>query len=47
MVHGNPRHFQSQGSVERANGDIIDILVAWMSDNTTQDWTVGLKFVQQ
>ena len=47
MVHGKPRHPQSQGSVERANGDIKDILVAWMSDNDTRDWTVGLKFVQQ
>ena len=47
MVHGKPRHPQSQGSVERANGDIKDMLVAWMSDNNTQDWTVGLKFVQQ
>ena len=47
MVHGKPRHPQSQGSVERANSDIKDILVAWMSDNNTQDWTVGLKFVQQ
>ena len=47
MVHGKPRHPQSQGSVKRANSDIKDILVAWMSDNDTQDWTVGLKFVQQ
>ncbi|XP_076040906.1 uncharacterized protein LOC143025317 [Oratosquilla oratoria] len=47
LVHGNHRHPQSQGSVERANADIKDILVAWMSDNNTQDWTVGLKFVQQ
>jgi hypothetical protein len=47
MVHGKPRHPQSQGSVERANSDIKDILVAWMSDNNTQDWSIGLKFVQQ
>ena len=47
MVHGKPRHPQSQGSVERANGDIKDMLVAWMCDNNTQDWSVGLKFVQQ
>ncbi|KAK4328993.1 hypothetical protein Pmani_000629 [Petrolisthes manimaculis] len=47
LVHGKPRHPQSQGSVERANADIKDMLVAWMSDNNTQDWTVGLKFVQQ
>ena len=46
LVHGKPRHPQSQGSVERANCDIKDMLVAWMSDNNTTDWTVGLKFVQ-
>jgi len=46
MVHGKPRHPQSQGSVERANGDIKDMLVAWMGDNKTNDWTIGLKFVQ-
>ncbi|XP_076036969.1 KRAB-A domain-containing protein 2-like [Oratosquilla oratoria] len=32
LVHGKPRHPQSQGSVERANGDIKDMLVAWMAD---------------
>ncbi|XP_076032943.1 uncharacterized protein LOC143020411 [Oratosquilla oratoria] len=48
LVRCKPRHPQSQGSVERANADIKDILVAWLSDNNTQDWTVvGLKFVQQ
>ena len=47
MVHGRPRHPQSQGSVERANGDIKDMLISWMSDNNSQDWTVGIKFVQQ
>ena len=46
MVNGKPRHPQSQGSVERANGDIKDMLVAWMGDNETNDWSVGLKFVQ-
>ncbi|KAK6181583.1 hypothetical protein SNE40_009409 [Patella caerulea] len=46
MVHGKPRHPQSQGSVERANGDIKDMLVAWMGDNNTNDWSVGIKFVQ-
>ncbi|XP_071103366.1 uncharacterized protein [Haliotis cracherodii] len=46
IVHGKPRHPQSQGSVERANCDIKDILVAWLGDNDTSDWTVGLKFVQ-
>ena len=46
MVNGKPRHPQSQGSVERANGDIKDMLVAWMGDTETNDWSVGLKFVQ-
>ena len=46
MVNGKPRHLQSQGSVERANGDIKDMLVVWMGDNETNDWSVGLKFVQ-
>ncbi|XP_041367023.1 KRAB-A domain-containing protein 2-like [Gigantopelta aegis] len=40
IVHGKPRHPQSQGSVERANCDIKDMLIAWMSDNDTRDWTV-------
>lgn len=46
LVHGKPRHPQSQGSVERANGDIKDMLIAWMADNTTTRWSVGLRFVQ-
>ena len=46
MVHGKPRHPQSLGSVERANCNIKDMLVAWLGDNQTTNWTVGLKFVQ-
>jgi len=46
LVHGKPRQPQSQGSVERANGDIKDMLVAWMNDNKTTEWSWGLKFVQ-
>ena len=46
LVNGKPRHPQSQGSVERANGDIKDMLVAWMNDNRTTEWSWGLKFVQ-
>ena len=37
MVHGKPRHPQSQGSVERANADIKDMLTAWLADNETTD----------
>ena len=44
LIHGKPRH--PQGSVERANGDIKDMLVVWLSDNNSKDWTTGTKFVQ-
>ena len=46
LVRGKPRHPQSQGSVERANGDIKDMLTAWLQDNSTADWSFGIKFVQ-
>ena len=46
LVHVKPRHPQSQGSGERANGDISDMLVAWLSDNNTKDWSTGITFVQ-
>ena len=46
IVYGKPRHPQSQGSVERLNCDVKDMLIAWLGDNKTSDWPVGLKFVQ-
>ena len=46
LVHGKPRHPQSQGSVERLNCDIKDMLIAWLHDNNSTEWPVGLKFVQ-
>ena len=46
MVHGKPRHPQTQGSVERSNGDVKDMLTAWMNDHKSKDWPLGLKFVQ-
>ena len=46
MVHSKPHHPQSQGSVERANGDIKDMLVAWLADNDTDEWVTGINFVQ-
>lgn len=46
VVHGKPRHSQSQGSVERANRDIEEILGAWLIENKTDDWVAGLKVVQ-
>ncbi|CAG4932138.1 unnamed protein product [Parnassius apollo] len=46
MVHGKPRHSQSQGSVERAKQDIQNNLMTWMSDVKSSKWSEGLKFVQ-
>lgn len=46
IVHGKPRHSQSQGSVERANQDVENILATWLQDNKTKKWSEGLKFVQ-
>ena len=46
IVHGKPRHNQSQGSVERANRDIEDILTTWLHSNATTHWADGLRFVQ-
>jgi len=46
VVHGKPRISQSQGSVERSNPDVRDMLVAWMSDNNTKTWSEGLRFIQ-
>lgn len=44
-VHGRPRHSQSQGSVERANQDVQEMLTAWQMTNHTKRWAEGLKFV--
>jgi len=46
LVHGKPRHSQSQGSVERSNQDVRDMLIAWMSDNNTKSWSEGLRVIQ-
>ena len=46
IVHGKPRHPQSQGSIERSNGDIHDMLTAWLRDNESTKWSIGIKFVQ-
>jgi hypothetical protein len=46
IVHGKPRHSQSQGSVERANQDVRDMLIAWQKQNQTKKWSEGLRFVQ-
>ncbi|CAI6361140.1 unnamed protein product [Macrosiphum euphorbiae] len=46
IVHGKPRHSQGQGSVERANQEIENMLAIWLQDNKTNKWSNGLRFVQ-
>ena len=46
LVHGKPRHSQSQGSVERPNQNVENILACWLKENGTTHWADGLRFVQ-
>ena len=46
IVHGKSTHPQSQGSIERENGDIKDMPVSWVADNNSTEWVKGMKFVQ-
>ncbi|XP_070175356.1 uncharacterized protein [Littorina saxatilis] len=46
IVHGSPRHPQSQESVERSNADVKQMLTTWAIDNDTTKWAEGLRFVQ-
>ncbi|KAK7096975.1 hypothetical protein V1264_004017 [Littorina saxatilis] len=44
IIHGRPRHPQSQGCVERGNGNLEIKLGKWMDEHGSE-WTKGLKFV--
>ena len=44
IVHEKSRHSQSQGSVERANQDIKNMLTAWMNDGQKTKWSEGLRY---
>eukprot|EP01137_Pigoraptor_chileana_P011453 Opistho-2@62365 len=43
LINGRPYHPQSQGSVERANGVVSDLLYKWMRDKARTDWHNGLS----
>ncbi|GBO23461.1 KRAB-A domain-containing protein 2 [Araneus ventricosus] len=45
IVHRKPRYSQRQGSVERANQDIENMLNACMWNNKSDQWSEGLRFV--
>jgi hypothetical protein len=46
IVHGRPRHPQSQGSEERANADVKEMFATWLSENNSTQWSEGLRFIQ-
>lgn len=50
IVHGRPRHPQSQGSCERANWDVAKMLRAWQHDrrkaNKPTGFAIGLYEIQ-
>ncbi|CAM4890692.1 unnamed protein product [Rotaria socialis] len=46
IIHGKPRHPQSQGSVERSNQDTKQLLGRWIRENNSNKWTEGLRFVK-
>jgi hypothetical protein len=45
IVHGSPKHPQSQGSVERANADVERMVMQWMDDNNSTNWSWGIQFI--
>ena len=45
IIHGRPRHPQSQGCVERANGDLQRRLGKWLEENEDCGWALGLQHV--
>ena len=41
IVHGHPRHPQTQGSIERANKDVAHMVGVWMRHNDSTQWSIG------
>lgn len=46
FVHGKPRHSQSQGSIERCNQDVENIMWTTMQDRQITQWADILDKVQ-
>lgn len=45
IINGRPRHPQSQGLVERANGILQQRLGKWREYTKRNDWSYGLRLV--
>lgn len=46
IVHGRPRHPQTQGCVERANASVENMIDMWMREQGSTNWSTGLWAVQ-
>ncbi|CAM9895223.1 unnamed protein product, partial [Heterosigma akashiwo] len=46
IIHGRPRHSQSQGGVERLNRTFNEMLNKWLADNPGKTWKEGVGFLQ-
>jgi hypothetical protein len=46
IIHGWACYPQPQGFVERENQDIKTMISTWMQDHDTNNWVLGLNFVQ-
>ena len=46
LVYGKPRHSQSQGSVERANRDVENLIACWQAENNSTNWSKALNIIQ-
>ena len=45
IVHGSPRHLQSQCLVERANADVESMVMQWIEDKDSTNWVWGIQFI--
>lgn len=46
LINGRARHPQSQGSVEKGNQDVEKMIFAWMEENDSTRWSIGIHVVQ-
>ena len=47
IIHGRPRHPESQGMVERSHGPFKKALLAAMEDHSTQNWPMLVPMIQE
>ena len=46
MVSGKPRHYESNGGIERRNRTVKEKISNWMHENNSKHWAQSLPFIQ-